>query len=306
MYCVKVCGTGGRRINGGDEMIGEYVIIWHMLKARHVAFFNNLLHNRLVRGESTEDSEEVVPGERDDERERWRRRRLRLSLRLEDCLGGVVADDLGWVSWLADDLDWVSMTECVAALFFSTANLACWAAAKLLTEVVAAWAAWAAAQAAVVASMIRFSKLLNCSWNMSLVTVGVGLSLVTAGVFRRGGGFLRLRRTAVVFRRGVDLDFFVQARRCWVLFFDFVFWVVVECEGGVGRSCQNWRLFPCCLSSLQNLAFAAITSAFRTCLSGLKYDRLYRTLATILYVVHSASSCSSCSRQRRTKSGFCG
>ena len=41
-----------------------------MLKARHVTFFNNLLHNRLVRGESTEDSEEVVPGERDDERER--------------------------------------------------------------------------------------------------------------------------------------------------------------------------------------------------------------------------------------------
>ena len=111
MYCVKVCGTGGRRINGGDEMIGEYVIIWHMLKSCRVTFFNNLFRNRLVRGESTEDSEEVVPGERDDERERWRRRRLRLSLRFEDCLGGVVADNLGWVSWLADDLDWVSMTE---------------------------------------------------------------------------------------------------------------------------------------------------------------------------------------------------
>ena len=41
-----------------------------MLKSCRVTFFNNLFRNRLVRGESTEDSEEVVPGERDDERER--------------------------------------------------------------------------------------------------------------------------------------------------------------------------------------------------------------------------------------------
>ena len=66
-----------------------------MLKARcvtaFVTLFNSLLHNLLVRGESIGDSDEVPPGEREDERERCRRRLDRLSLRLEDRLGGVVA-----------------------------------------------------------------------------------------------------------------------------------------------------------------------------------------------------------------------
>ena len=74
MYCVKPEGGWEGRIicKGEGDITGEYVIIWHILKARCVArcvarrsiFFRYLLHL----GDSSVDADEDEAGEEEGER----------------------------------------------------------------------------------------------------------------------------------------------------------------------------------------------------------------------------------------------